>query len=186
MDPELRLFYQYFHNCLLFCSHSVEADSIFLTSNDISHFPLRLCLPAFWSIALFTGPCFLWEALFRLSCHLGNWLDSPAHWQTVAFVFTVLDHWARRGREKVYSLLSPVRLFSLCGILLATSCMEPFQTRGCLCFGKRHRLVLHIAQLLYQTQILLTVSLCFLMCEERWMFQLSLIFPQKPLISVHL
>lgn len=123
----------------------------FKKSNDIS-LSIETCLPQFWSIVLFTGPCFLWEALFRLFCHWGNWLDSSAYWQTVAFVFTVLDHWARRGREKVYSLLSPVRLFSLCGILLATSCMEPFQKRGCLRFGKRHRLVLHISRhSVYQT-----------------------------------
>lgn len=101
---------------------------IYLTFHwDVSCWFLNLCI------------VFSMRSTFRafFFSHWGNWSDSSAQWQTVAFVFTVLDHWARRGREKVYSLLSPVRLFSLCGILLATSCMEPFQRRSCLCFGKK-------------------------------------------------
>lgn len=161
--------------CFLSCSCLAEADSLlFLIVRQMAYLTLHwdvssrvfnplCCLQACVLFFFFYGKHF-----FRLFCHWGNWLDSSAHWQTVAFVFTVLDHWARRGREKVYSLLSTVRLFSLCGILLATSCMEPFHKPGCLCLGKRHRLILHIAQLFSGQQSLLTVSLCRLMWRKQW------------------
>lgn len=68
-----------------------------------------------------------------------------------------------REVESVFSLLSPVCLFSLCGILLATSCMESFQRRGSPFFGKDTELFC-ILVCFFQTQILF----CLLVLYVVW------------------
>lgn len=85
----------------------------------------------------------------------------------------------------MYSLLSPVCLFSLCGILLATSCMESFQRRGSPFFGKDTELFC-ILVCFFQTQILFCLLVLYVVWRALNVSNSWKIYKKKASILIHL